>query len=70
MIRPPKSPRLRARFSVRVRQHGGSLSMTIPRHIVRAWKLEHGSMLAIQSTDQGILLFPRFYSSLVHGRRD
>ncbi|HEX8942426.1 MAG TPA: hypothetical protein VF785_04755 [Gemmatimonadaceae bacterium] len=44
--------------------------MTIPRHIVRAWKLEHGSMLAVQSTDQGILLFPRFFASLVHRRRD
>jgi hypothetical protein len=37
--------------------------MTIPHHIVRAWKLEHGSLLAIQSTDHGILLFPRFFAA-------
>jgi hypothetical protein len=44
--------------------------MTIPRHIVRAWKLEHGTRLAVQSTDQGILLFPRFFAPFVEGRRD
>jgi hypothetical protein len=27
-------------------------------------------MLAVQSTEQGILLFPRFFASLVHRRRD
>ena len=42
--------------------------MTIPNHIVRAWKLEHGTMLAVHSTDQGILLFPRFFTSLINSR--
>jgi hypothetical protein len=42
--------------------------MTIPKHIVRAWKLEHGTRLVVQSTDQGILLFPRFFASLIQHR--
>jgi antitoxin component of MazEF toxin-antitoxin module len=44
--------------------------MTIPNHIVRAWKLEHGTRLVVQSTDQGILLFPRFFASLIQRRDD
>ena len=42
--------------------------MTIPKHIVRAWKLEHGTRLVVQTTDQGILLFPRFFASLIRHR--
>jgi hypothetical protein len=57
----PKSPRLVARFSVRLRREGGSLSMTIPRHIVRDWKLEPGVRLVLRSTDEGVLLHPRYF---------
>ncbi|MGQ0712828.1 MAG: AbrB/MazE/SpoVT family DNA-binding domain-containing protein [Gemmatimonadaceae bacterium] len=61
MPQGPKSPRLVARFSVRVRREGGSLSMTIPRYIARHWKLEPGVRLVVRSTDKGILLYPRYF---------
>jgi antitoxin component of MazEF toxin-antitoxin module len=57
----PKSPRLVARVSVRVRREGGSLSMTIPRYIARHWKLEPGARLIVRSTQEGILLYPRYF---------
>ena len=57
----PKSPRLVARFSVRLRREGGSLSMTVPRYIVRHWKLEAGMRLVVRSTDRGVLLYPRYF---------
>jgi antitoxin component of MazEF toxin-antitoxin module len=57
----PKSPRLIARFSVRLRREGGSLSITIPRHVVRHWELEPGARLVLRSTDAGILLYPRYF---------
>jgi hypothetical protein len=44
--------------------------MTVPRHVVRAWKLEHGTRLVVQSTDHGILLFPRFFLPFVKGTHD
>ena len=61
MPQQPKSSRLVARFSVRLRREGGSLSATIPRYIVRHWKLEAGMRLVVRSTDRGILLFPRYF---------
>ena len=61
MLQRPKSPRLVARLSVRLRREGGSLSLTIPRYIVRHWKLEAGARLMVRSTDQGILLYPRYF---------
>lgn len=72
MLQPPKSSRLVARFSVRLRREGGSLSVTIPRYIVRHWKLEAGMRLVVRSTDRGILLFPRDflpYSGRLRHRR-
>ena len=35
--------------------------MTIPRHIVRHWKLEPGARLVVRSTDEGVLLYPRYF---------
>jgi hypothetical protein len=35
--------------------------MTIPRHIVRDWKLEPGVRLVLRSTDEGVLLHPRYF---------
>jgi antitoxin component of MazEF toxin-antitoxin module len=61
MLQRPKSPRLVARFSVRIRCEGGSLSMTIPRYIARHWKLEPGTRLIVRSTDRGVLLYPRYF---------
>ena len=61
MLQGPKSPRLVARISVRLRREGGSLSITIPRYIVRRWKLEPGMRLVVRSTDRGILLYPRYF---------
>src|SRR5687768_2369804 len=58
----PKSHRLVARISVLLRREGGSLSITIPRHIVRHWKLEAGARLVLRSTDEGILLYPRYFA--------
>jgi antitoxin component of MazEF toxin-antitoxin module len=61
MLQRPKSSRLVTRLSVRLRREGGSLSVTIPRYIVRHWKLEAGMRLVVRSTDRGILLFPRYF---------
>lgn len=57
----PKSARLVARPSVLIRREGGSLSMTIPVHVVRKWKLEPGQRLVVRTTDEGILLYPRYF---------
>ena len=65
----PKSPRLVARISVRLRQEGGSLSLTVPRYIVRHWKLEPGARLIVHSTDRGILLYPRYFLPYVRSFR-
>jgi antitoxin component of MazEF toxin-antitoxin module len=56
-----------ARISVRVRREGGSLSLTMPRYIVRHWKLEAGTRLVVRSTKLGILLYPRYF--LPYSRR-
>jgi len=72
MPQRPKSSRLITRFSVRLRREGGSLSVTIPRYIVRHWTLEAGMRLVVRSTNQGILLFPRYflpYSNRLRHRR-
>jgi antitoxin component of MazEF toxin-antitoxin module len=61
LVGRPKGRRLIARVSVRIRREGGSLSMTIPRYIVRHWNLEPGSRLVIRSTDEGVLLYPRYF---------
>ena len=61
MLGRPKSHRLVARPSARLRREGGSLCITIPRHIVRHWKLEAGALLVIRTTDEGILLYPRYF---------
>ena len=66
---PPKSPRLVARLSVKLRREGGSLSVTIPRHVVRKWKLEPGQRLAVKSTQEGVLLYPVAYMKVVRGGR-
>jgi antitoxin component of MazEF toxin-antitoxin module len=58
----PKSRRLIARFSVLLRREGGSLSVTIPRYIVRHWKLQPGARLVVRSTDEGVLLDPRYFA--------
>ena len=72
MLQRPKSSRLVTRFSVRLRREGGSLSVTIPRYVVRQWKLEAGMRLVVRSTNQGILLYPRYFlpysSRLRHDR--
>lgn len=49
------------KLTVRARRQGGSLVITIPRYIARKWKLEPGTRLVVRSTDQGILLFPRYF---------
>jgi hypothetical protein len=56
-----KSPRLIVRHLVRLRREGGSISMTVPVHIVRKWKLRPGAALVLRSTDEGILLYPSFF---------
>ena len=56
-----KSPRLIVRFLVRLRREGGSISMTVPVHVVRKWKLRPGAALVLRSTDEGILLYPTFF---------
>ena len=61
----PKSRRLVARISVRLRREGGSLSMTVPRYIVRHWNLEPGARLVVRSTDEGVLLYPRYFAPYV-----
>ena len=68
MLQGPKSSRLVTRFSVRLRREGGSLSVTIPRYIVRHWKLEAGMRLVVRSTDQGILFYPRYFLPYGSGR--
>jgi antitoxin component of MazEF toxin-antitoxin module len=60
MMQPPKSPRLIVRACVRLRRQGGSLILTVPRNVVRHWKLHAGAALVVRSTDNGILLFPRY----------
>ena len=69
MLQQPKSSRLVARFSVRLRREGGSLSVTIPRYIVRHWKLEPGMRLVVRSTKHGILLYPRYFLPYSSWRR-
>ncbi|MFN2566876.1 MAG: hypothetical protein ABR499_17905 [Gemmatimonadaceae bacterium] len=64
----PKSRRLIARVSVRLRREGGSLSLTIPRYIVRCWNLEPGARLVVRSTDEGVLLYPRYFLPYRPGR--
>jgi len=49
--------------------------MTIPRHIVRHWKLEPGARLVLRATDEGVLLYPRYFlpysdTSWMHGHAD
>jgi antitoxin component of MazEF toxin-antitoxin module len=61
----PKSRRLIARFSVLLRREGGSLSITIPRYIARHWQLEPGARLVVRSTDEGVLLYPRYFAPYV-----
>jgi len=60
-------PRMRVRMSIVLRKEGGSLSMTIPRSVVRKWKLQPKSRLLIRSTDEGILLYPRYVTTIVRG---
>ena len=67
MTTPVRSARLIVRVSVRLRREGGSLSITVPRYITRAWKLDAGDRLIVRSTDKGILLYPRFLAKLLRG---
>lgn len=48
------------RYAARLRREGGSLSLTIPRYIVRHWELRAGDDLLVRSTEEGIFLTPRF----------
>jgi antitoxin component of MazEF toxin-antitoxin module len=50
----------RVRYAVRLRREGGSLSLTLPRYITRKWLLVPGDELLAKSTEDGILLCPRF----------
>ena len=70
MLQRPKSPRLVCRISVRLRREGGSLSATIPRYIVRHWKLEAGMRLVVRSTKYGILLYPRYFLPYSRTQKD
>jgi len=65
LVGRPKSPRLVARFSVRLRREGGSLSITVPSYIVRHWRLEPGARLVVRATDEGVLLYPRYFAPYV-----
>lgn len=60
MMHGPKSRRLVVRVTARLRREGGSLIMSIPRNVVRHWKLEAGALLVVRSTERGILLYPRY----------
>jgi antitoxin component of MazEF toxin-antitoxin module len=60
MMRVPQSPRLVVRATVKLRRQGGSLVMSLPRNIVRNWKLEAGARLIVRTTENGILIFPRY----------
>ncbi len=62
----PKSPRLVVRRSVRLRREGGSLSITVPCHIVRQWKLKAGDRLVLRSSDEGILIYPHYFMPYSH----
>lgn len=62
-----RSERLVARLSVVVRKEGGSLSLTVPRHVVRKWRLKAGDRLMVRTTDEGILLYPRHPLPVVRG---
>jgi antitoxin component of MazEF toxin-antitoxin module len=53
--------RVVVRFTVRVRREGGSLSLTIPRHIVRHLGLESGDELIARMTEDGIVLRPQYF---------
>lgn len=48
------------RYAARLRREGGSLSLTMPRYIVRQWQLEAGDDMLVRSTEEGILMTPRF----------
>lgn len=69
MTMRPKSPRLRVRLSVLLRREGGSISMTVPRYITRKWNLNPGDRMLVRSTDEGILLCPRYFLPYVRRRR-
>lgn len=55
-----RGPRFVFRYAARLRREGGSLAITVPRYIVRRWRLEAGDELLIRSTEEGILMAPRF----------
>ena len=59
-MRIPQSPRLVVRATVKLRPQGGSLVISLPRNVVRDWKLEAGMRLVVRTTENGILLFPRY----------
>jgi antitoxin component of MazEF toxin-antitoxin module len=48
-----------------VRREGGSLSITIPRYVARHWQLVPGARLVVRSTDEGVLLYPRYFAPYV-----
>ena len=70
MLERPKSPQTR-RPHLRARAtRGGSLSITIPRYIVRHWKLKAGMRLVVRSTDARDLLYPRYFLPYSRRHRD
>lgn len=60
-----RGPRFVFRYAARLRREGGSLAITVPRYIVRRWRLEPGDELLIRSTEEGILMAPRFPDAYV-----
>lgn len=46
------------RWTVRVRKEGGSISLTLPKYIVRKIRIDPGDELAARLTEDGILLRP------------
>jgi hypothetical protein len=43
--------------------------MTVPRYVVRAWKLEPGARLIVRTTQEGILLYPRYFFPYTRRKR-
>jgi hypothetical protein len=43
--------------------------MTIPSYIARHWKLEPGARLVVRSTDEGVLLYPRYWAPYSRRRK-
>lgn len=49
------------RWRVRIRREGGSLSLTIPRYLVRRMQLSAGEDLIARLTEDGLLFRPVYW---------